>query len=70
MAQLTRAPFRPGERIRYVGETNTVEAEGNRPLLLARGLIGHVLEGPRSDAYQIAFGGAAVWVRSDRLEPE
>jgi hypothetical protein len=32
--------------------------------------VRYVEAGPRSDAFQVRFGGSVVWVPADRLEPD
>jgi hypothetical protein len=67
--QLTQ--FREGERVRYVGEQGVQDG-----LLLAPGMVGHVLRRSQEDdchglpSYLVVFGGRTAWVCADLLGRE
>jgi hypothetical protein len=73
MAELPKSRFRVGDRVRYVGETQPEGGEGEPCVLLARGLVGHVVDGPDGSTdgpYRVMFGGHAVWLPPERLDGE
>jgi hypothetical protein len=69
MAELPRPRFRVGDRVRYTGLSGP---EGDPPVLLARGLVGLIIEAPegRPSSYRVMFGGRPVWLGADRLDWE
>jgi hypothetical protein len=72
--------FHSGDRVRYNGEQEVADGQEGPCVLVARGMIGHVLKGPEmrdgaphtppAPSYLIMFGGRCAWLRAERLERE
>jgi hypothetical protein len=71
MSKLQLNQFRDGERVRHIGEQGVQDG-----LLLASGMVGHVLRRSQEDdchgipSYLITFGGRTAWVCADLLRRE